>query len=706
MIQAFDRRLVFSLALAVLILLLNSVLDYRNTKQLNDLSKAIVHSESVLDSLDKLLLSMVDAETGERGFLLTGDERYLAPYFEALSAVHGELEAVKRSLRNDELQQARYSNLEKEIYAKLSELRRTAELRRTDPDAARRIVLTGEGKKLMDSVRAQIGAMREQDHALLRSRLEQSALSYSRAVKSGLGSSMVGFVLIAAFVYFWWRDTLARQRNAAVLQEQREWFRTTLSSIGDAVIAADSNGTVQFMNHVAQKLTGCPEKEALGKPLDEVFQVIGDKKRQRIENLISSILNSGTVTASANHVSLITRNREERIISDSGAPIRDAQGNTKGIVLVFRDVTDEMKANQTFRRLASIVESSDDAIYAVGLDLTILTWNSGAERIFGYRASEVIGRNISILIPRDMPDEATGILGRISRGERISHYETVRLRKDGSQVYISISISPLTDEDGNVTCFSALARDITDRKMAEQALQSTADELDRSNKELEQFAYIASHDLQEPLRTIAGYLQLLSERYKGQIDEKADKYITYAVDGAERMSTIIRDLLSYSRVGTRGEAFQPVSSEEALEFALRNLRSASEQSGASITHDPLPVVNADKTQLAQLFQNLIGNAIKYRSPDRPPKIHVSAHQEDGFWTFEVEDNGIGFEQQYEDKMFRIFQRLHSRGKYPGTGIGLAICKRIIDRHGGRIWATGDPGRGAKFYFTIPIRGQS
>jgi PAS domain S-box-containing protein len=706
MIRVFDRRVAFSLALAVLVLLLNSVLDYRNIRELHDLSRSIVHLESAPDSLDKLLLSMVDAETGERGFLLTGDQHYLAPYFKAVSDVKGELESVKRSYPNEGLQQASYSNLEKDISARLAELQHTAELRRTNPDAARRIVLAGEGKKLMDSIRARIGAMREQEQALLRSRRERFVVNYNRAIKSGLVSSIVGFLLVAAFVYFWRRDALAKQRNASILHEQREWFRTTLSSIGDAVIATDSNGTVQFMNNVAQKLTEWSEEEAVGRPLIEVFQVIDDKKRQKIENPVSTILNSGKISVLANHVSLVTRSGKERAISDSGAPIRDLQGNTKGVVLVFRDVTDEMQASQTLRLLASIVESSDDAIYAKALDGTILSWNSGAEHIFGYSAREMIGGNVSILVPPEMRDEVPEILRRISRGERIAHYETVRVRKDGSRVYVSMSLSPLTDENGDVTGASSLARDITDRKMAEQALQNTAHELDRSNKELEQFAYIASHDLQEPLRTMAGYLQLLSDRYKGRLDEKADKYITYAIDGAERMSTIIRDLLSYSRVSTRGEAFDPASSEEALEFALRNLRSAREQSGASITHDPLPVVHADKIQLAQLFQNLIGNAIKYRSPQRPPRIHISASREDGFWKFDVEDNGIGFEQQYEDKMFRIFQRLHSRGKYPGTGIGLAICKRIVDRHGGRIWATGEPDRGAKFSFTIPIRGES
>ena len=236
---------------------------------------------------------------------------------------------------------------------------------------------------------------------------------------------------------------------------------------------------------------------------------------------------------------------------------------------------------------------------------------------------------------------------------------------------------------------------------AQQEATRRADDLVRSNEDLEQFAYVASHDLQEPLRMITGYLQLLADRYTGQLDEKADKYIAYAVDGAERMSGLIRDLLAFSRINTRGEGLQSTDVQEAFDWALRSLGSTIEASGAAVTHDPLPTVRGDKSQLSQLFQNLIGNAVKFRSLDRPPQIHVSVRREQANWQFSVQDNGIGFEQQYEAKMFMIFQRLHGRGEYPGTGIGLAICKRIVERHGGHIWALGEPGHGATFVFTIP-----
>jgi light-regulated signal transduction histidine kinase (bacteriophytochrome) len=256
------------------------------------------------------------------------------------------------------------------------------------------------------------------------------------------------------------------------------------------------------------------------------------------------------------------------------------------------------------------------------------------------------------------------------------------------------------DKNGNIVATIAQGQDITERKKTEESLKIVAENLKRSNSELEQFAYVASHDLQEPLRMVTSYTQLLEQRYKGKLDADADDFIRYAVDGATRMHRLIDDLLSYSRVNRRGNPFKPTEIELALDVALKNLEMLIKENDAVVTHDKLPEVMADDVQLVQLFQNLIGNAIKFHGKELP-HVHISAQKyQETQYLFSVQDNGIGIDPQYFDRLFKIFQRLHTKEEYPGTGIGLALTKRIVERHGGRIWLESQPGKGTTVYFTL------
>jgi len=246
-----------------------------------------------------------------------------------------------------------------------------------------------------------------------------------------------------------------------------------------------------------------------------------------------------------------------------------------------------------------------------------------------------------------------------------------------------------------------LRREIQDRMEAERELMDKTGALARSNAELEQFAYVASHDLQEPLRMVSSYMQLFEKRYRGLVDEQADKYIRYAVEGAKRMQSLIDGLLEYSRIGRQDEPAATVDTEAALAQALSNLRSALDETQAEVTHEELPAVTGHGGQIVQVFQNLVGNGLKFRRADRAPRVHVSAAPEEAGWRFAVRDNGIGIDPHYVDRIFVIFQRLHTRAEYPGTGIGLSICRKVIERHGGRIWVDSSPGQGATFLFTLP-----
>jgi len=431
----------------------------------------------------------------------------------------------------------------------------------------------------------------------------------------------------------------------------------------------------------------------------------------KMEHLIDGVglaifLALGVLTSVVAGLYRRTRDHLEELVTARTTALRQTNERLQ------QEIAQRQQAQEARAQLAAIVECSDDAIISKDLDGIIRTWNGGAQRLLGYRAEEIIGRPITLLLPPERQEEEAEILQRLQRGEYVEHFETVRVAKDGRRVEVSASISPLRAADGTMVGASKILRDITALKRAEEILrrvnrqlQEQAEELVATNKDLEQFAYVASHDLQEPLRAVGGFLTLLQQRYHGKLDEKADGYINAAVEGAVRMQALINGLLEYSRVGTRGSVPAPASAGAVLQEALENLQALIQESGAVITADPLPVVQADANQLTHVFQNLIANAIKFRG-ERTPDIQVGARRQEGDWLFWVRDNGIGIDPQYRDRIFVIFQRLHTRTKYPGTGIGLSICKRIVERHGGRIWVESQPGRGSTFYFTLPDKGQT
>ncbi|MBI1897122.1 MAG: PAS domain S-box protein [Acidobacteria bacterium] len=351
--------------------------------------------------------------------------------------------------------------------------------------------------------------------------------------------------------------------------------------------------------------------------------------------------------------------------------------------------------------MAAIVESSDDAIVGKSLDGIIQSWNRGAERIFGYKAEEVMGKHISIIAPPDRVDEIPRILARIARGERVDHYETERRTKDGRILTVSLTVSPIRDASGVIIGASKIARDITERIRHQQELEEANRALTRSNVDLQQFAYSASHDMREPLRTVATYSAMLKRKCGGQLGELGDEYIGYIIEGAERMQKLIDDLLAFTRAATMEETDpEEVDANAALSTVLKTLESAIQESAASITGSGLPLFRGHRFQLEQLFQNLIVNAIRYRS-GKPLEIHVASERSGDHWQFAVQDNGIGIDPQYHERIFGMFKRLHSPAEYPGTGMGLAICRRIVERAGGRIWVASELGRGSTFFFTLP-----
>jgi PAS domain S-box-containing protein len=334
-----------------------------------------------------------------------------------------------------------------------------------------------------------------------------------------------------------------------------------------------------------------------------------------------------------------------------------------------------------------------------------IVWDPVMHRLFGLEPGEFSKTYegfARLVHPADRDRVAREVMASVRRGAPFSSQYRAVWPGDGSVHWIAARGKVYRDEAGKPVRMTGVCWDITEQKVMEEELERSAAELKRSNKELEQFAYIASHDLQEPLRMVTSYLQLIERRYKDQLDSKANQFIEFAVDGAKRMSVLIRDLLAYSRIGTRRTAIEPVDVAGCIRLALENLKIAIAEKNASVSVDPMPTVDGDAGQLTQLFQNLISNGIKFCG-EGTPRIHVSARRGEDEWVFSVTDNGIGIEPQYMERIFVIFQRLHTRDQYPGTGIGLAICKKIVEGHGGRMWVESEPGKGASFLFSIPDR---
>jgi PAS domain S-box-containing protein len=401
-----------------------------------------------------------------------------------------------------------------------------------------------------------------------------------------------------------------------------------------------------------------------------------------------------------------------RVFDLSLSPIRPGPSDRPVFLLAeAHDITAHRQIaaamQETAARHEAILASTLDPVVTIDAYGTIQSASRSLERVLGYAPEEVAGKNVKMLMPDPHQAShdgylanyrATGITNILGRAR-----EFEALRKDGSRVPIELSVARADIPGQSQPLFTGIIHDITERKLAERLVNEHAAALQRSNKDLEQFAYVASHDLQEPLRMIASFAGLLERRYKGKLDAEADEFIAYIVDGAQRMKLLIEDLLAYSRVSTKARAPEPIAAGPVAARAVADLRAAIDASSASVTVDPLPMVLADPTQIHQVFLNLIGNGLKFHS-GQPPRVRVGAQRapdQPGWWTFFVQDNGIGIDARHAERIFQIFERLHGHGDYPGTGIGLALCKKIIERHGGRIWVESTPGRGSSFRFTLP-----
>ncbi len=668
-----------------------------NERAFVDSSRSVTHTQQVLEQLTSLLSALQDAETGQRGYLITGNTDYLHLYH----AVLGRIEQVNSRLRqltaDNPRQQQRLQTLSPLIAEKLAKLEEGIRLRREKGFAdASYIASINEGKKTMDAIRAVIAEMEQEEHDLLNRRQQAFDARARQTRLTSRGFTALAFILLGMVYFVVQRDIRGRKRSEETERRANAYNRSLLEASLDPLVTIGSDGKITDVNAAAEAATGCPRAALIGTDFSDYFT-----EPEKARAGYQQVFREGLVRDYP--LGLRHRDGEVKYVLYNASVYRDERGQVIGVFAAARDITARRQAEDAVRRAnaynRSLLEASLDPLVTIGPDGKLTDVNAAAEVATGFPRAELAGTDFSDYFTE--PEKARAGYQQVFREGLVRDYPLELRHRDGRVLSVLYNASVYQDERGQVVGVFAAARDITERKRAEEEIRHYAEDLKRSNQELEHFAYVASHDLQEPLRTVSSYSQLLARRYRNRLDADADDFIAFIVDGAGRMQTLINDLLTFSRIGTRGRPFAPVDGASLVASARGNVDAAIVESAAVITHDPLPTLVGDRTQLTQLFQNLFSNAIKFRRPGQAPRIHVSAARCDGAWKLSVRDNGIGIEPQFFERIFIIFQRLHGREEYPGTGIGLAVCKKIVERHGGRIWVESDPGTGSTFHFTLP-----
>jgi PAS domain S-box-containing protein len=837
------RKVQLAFGSAILTLLVVGAVSYRSMVVSRESDRWVRHTHEVIENLQDLLLAMEGIESSYRGFALTGKESYLESYHASILSAEQYQATVRNLTLDNPAQQHRLPILERLATQKVQFAEMVINLRRAKGlEAAAHATAGGLGQPSMDEFRRIVRGLQDEELRLLVLRNGDVKRRLGQTKTALILGTVLGLLIAAAAGWSVERESSRRGLAEKHLAHMERRYRGLLEAAPDAMVVVNQGGEIVLLNVQAERQFGYRRDELLGEKVKNIIpegfaeRLIADGTRSATDALAQPM---GT------GIELSGRRRDgsEFPIEIMLSPLESTEGIlvTAAIrnISLRKDAEKLLAQIQVGRRLTEDALRESEESYRILLDGIqnyaifmmdpqgqIVSWNAGAERIKGYTADQIIGRNFSCFFPpeeieRGRPAEILRMTAASGRHEE----QGMRVRKDGSRFVASVTFTALRDSAGGLRGFSefshdlseskesgakyralleaapdamvvvnqggeivllnvqaekqfgysrdelvgqqvkniipqgfaerliadgtrsaaqalaqqigtgialagrrrdgtefpieimlsplesaegilvtAAIRDITERNKSEERLVKTVGELKRSNDELQQFAYVASHDLQEPLRMVASYTQLLAKRYQGRLDSDADEFIAFAVDWCNRMQGLIQDLLAYSRAGTKGKALCQVSGEDALEGALTNLRATIEQSGAIVSHDSLPAIRTDETQLTQVFQNLVGNAIKYRRAE-VPRVHVSATKSgDNEWIFSVRDNGLGIAPQYFERIFVLFQRLHGRDEFDGTGMGLAICKKVLERLGGRIWVESQPEKGSTFRFALPERG--
>lgn len=500
-------------------------------------------------------------------------------------------------------------------------------------------------------------------------------------------------------------DITGRKLAEKALRAANEYNRSLIEASLDPLVTIGPDGKITDVNAATEAVTGCSRRELVGTDFSDYFT-----EPEKAKAGYQQAFREGAVW----DYPLDLRHLNGRVTSVlyNAAVYRDESGRVIGVFAAARDVTELKQAEEKLRHLAAIVESSDDAIIGKTLDEQIISWNKGAERIYGYTAGEIVGHSVSTLVSPDRLEELVEIMERVKRGERVEHFETTRVRKDGQTIHVALTVSPIRDAGGRIVAASAIARDITGRKMAEEEIQKLNRELEQrvaertaqleiTNKELEAFAYSVSHDLRAPLRSIDGFSRILQEDLGDKLDQSGRENLEIIRAASQRMAQLIDDILQLSRITRTPLRLLPVDLSALAAMVAEELKRVEPDRRVEFIIQPGCLMHADGNLMRLVLENLIGNAWKFTRKQNAAKIEFGCSMHEGVPVCFVRDNGVGFDMQYASKLFGAFQRLHTVTEFPGTGIGLASVQRIVHRHGGKVWIEGRVDEGATAYFTIP-----
>jgi len=723
---ALRRWVTSGIVAAVLMTAFMGFLSWQSARRAAKDTDWVAHTHAVITTLTSTVGHAVDTESGERGFAVTGMESFLDPYWQGQLAVTQDLGALRHLTVDNPAQQNRLDLLESQINTQMESSRRMVNKRQQTGALPAEAELL-EGKQQMDAVRATVAEMLGEEAKLLNKRVEKAQAERRRTQIVVSGSALVGLIFLG-FAGITIRREINRgarmrgqlkalnasleqrvEHRTAALRESEERLSAVIQSAMDAIISVDDQRNIVLFNAAAERILRCPAAEALGQPIERFIPL---RFREAHSSHIRKFGETGVTSRAIGELGVLwalRANGEEFQMEASISQVEHA--GEKIFTVILRDVTERVRAEEAQRWLAAVVESSDDAIVSKTLDGTIRAWNTGAEKIFGYTSAETVGKPMLMLFPAGRMSEEADILARIERGESVEHFETVRVRKGGGEVAVSITISPIKDRNGAVAGASTIARDITERRRAEEEIRHLNEELEQrvvdrtaqllaANQELEAFTYSVSHDLRAPLRHISGFSKLLTEEYGSTLAPEAQHHVQRIQEGTRRMGMLVDDLLNLARVGRRELTLQISGLKSVVEELIRELEREYEGRQIEWRIGELPFVECDAGLMKQVFQNLLSNAIKFTRPRAQPVIEVGQKNENGSQVVFVRDNGVGFSMKYANKLFGVFQRLHRAEDFEGTGVGLATVQRIVQKHGGRVWAEAELDKGATFYFTL------